>query len=205
MNQPLRAALRQALRFLLGHWLHLLLLAGLGVVGITTLHELAHALAVWAQGGILEEFVVLGDEEAWGHVRYSFPQGVSHSSRLISLAPAIAAVGALMLGLLVALLGPRRDGHIARAAYFWLALMPAGELGFMGMGYFTVGARCDLFYALGPISWPLRLAGLGLACCLVALLYTLQRRLFDDLALGQGAFATLGGIAVVGLWGVMLI
>ncbi len=196
---------RQALRFLLGHWLHFILLGIFGVVGITSLHELAHAVAVWLQGGEVLEFVVLGDEEAWGHVRYQFPEGVAYSSRLISLAPAIAALAALTLGWLLALVGPRKDGHIARAVFFWLCLMPVGELGFMGLGYFTVGARCDLLYAFGPISWPLRMAGLALGCVVVALLYALQRRLFDELRLDQGAFALLGVMAVAGLCGVLLI
>ncbi len=196
---------RQAQRFLLGHWLHILLLGIFGAVGITSLHELAHAAAVWLQGGELLEFVVLGDEEAWGHVRYSFPEGVGYSDRLISAAPALAALGALMLGVAGAMVRPERDGQLARALFFWLCLMPAGELGFMGLGYFTVGARCDLYYALGPISWPVRLAGLALGCSLVALLYALQRRLFDELALGQGAFALLGVTAVAMLCGVLLI
>jgi hypothetical protein len=204
MSAP-RSIPRQALRFLLGHWLHFLLLGIFGVVGVTTLHEGAHAMGVWLQGGELLEFVVMGDEESWGHVRYQFAPGAQYSARLISLAPAIGALGALMVGLVAALFGPRRDGHLAKAVWFWLCMMPAGELGFMGLGYFTVGARCDLFYALGPITWPLRLAGLAMGCSVVALLYGLQRRLFDDLALGQGAFALLGGLAVVGLCGVLLI
>ncbi len=190
---------------MLGHWLHFLLLGIFGVVGITTLHELAHAGAVWLQGGELLEFVVMGDEASWGHVRYQFAPGAVYSARLISLAPAVTALGALMLGLGAALLGPRRDGAVARAVWFWLCMMPAGELGFMGLGYFGVGARCDLFYAFGPITWPLRLAGLAMACAVVALLFGLQRRLFDDLALGQGAFALLGALAFVGLCGVLLI
>ncbi len=202
---PLRTAPRQALRFLLGHWLHFLLLAIFGVVGITSLHELAHAGAVWLQGGDLLEFVVLGDEEAWGHVRYQFPQGAAYSARLISAAPAIAALGAMMTGVVASMLGPERDGHIAKAVWFWLCLMPAGELGFMGLGYFTVGARCDLLSAFGPITWPLRLAGLAMACSVVALLFGLQRRLFDQLALSQGAFALLGALALLGLCGVLLI
>ncbi len=196
---------RQALRFLFGHWLHLILLALFGVVGITGLHELAHAAAVWVQGGVVDELVVLGDEEAWGHIRYHVPEGVRFSARLVSLAPAIAAVAALMVGLVVAMVGPRRDGHLARAVYFWLALLPAGELGFMGLGYFTVGARCDLYWALGPISWPTRLAGLAMACCVVSLLFALQRRLYDRMALDAGAFTLLGGVALLGLCGALLI
>ncbi len=196
---------REVLRFTLAHWLHFLLLLGLGVVGITSLHELAHAVAVWVQGGELLDFRVLHDGTSWGHVQYRFPEGVAYNARLISAAPAIAALGAFGLGSLVAVVSKPGDGHVPRAVFFWLCLMPVGELGFMGLGYFTVGARCDLWYALGPISWTLRCLGGLMACCVVALLYGIQRRLFEDLALGPGAFALLGTVAFVGLVAVMLL
>src|SRR5262245_55064424 len=97
---------REALRFLLRHWPHALLVIP-GVLGVTILHEGAHALAAMAQGGIVTEFVWLPSPGRWGYTAYHFPPGVAYSSFAISIAPYVMWTGMAAVATLLALLPVR--------------------------------------------------------------------------------------------------
>lgn len=57
--------LREIWTFMRRHWLHVLLVPP-GALLVTLLHESAHAVAVWIQGGTILEFVWQPTKQLWG-------------------------------------------------------------------------------------------------------------------------------------------
>ncbi len=71
----------EALRWVGRHWVHIVI-APVVVIVFTVVHEFAHAVAVWAQGGRVTEFNVIPGGGLWGYVRYEFDGGVEYSPAL---------------------------------------------------------------------------------------------------------------------------
>ena len=72
LPEKMSALLKDMVSFFKGHWPHFIL-AVPGAVAFTALHELAHCVVVWVQGGSVTGSVWLPSGADWGHMRYSFP------------------------------------------------------------------------------------------------------------------------------------
>jgi hypothetical protein len=80
---------RHCIVFVKAHWPHLLLVPP-AIFAVTIIHEGAHAVAVWAQGGSVTEFAFVPTRALWGHVSYQFPLRVTYSDFAIGVLPYVA-------------------------------------------------------------------------------------------------------------------
>lgn len=187
--------LYETLNFIRRHWPHLLLVVP-GAVGVTILHESAHAIAVLLQGGTLYRFVWVPSAGKWGYISYAFPDGVPYSTLSILLAPyclwlllaAMTSVAAFCL---------QKVGHWkASLLYFWLFVVPLADIAYAAFPYLA-GKYNDFRSAFGPPS-----VFVGLIICLLCALavvcgYYVQRRLYRDDRLSASSYLALSSIVLV--------
>ncbi len=188
--------------FIRRHGVHALLCVP-GAILVTLLHEAAHALAAWAQGGRLLEFVWLPwvAEGKWGYVSYDFPAGVEYSGFAIAVAPYVLW---LMLAAAACLLSMRRrpwSYGLASTFFFWLYFVPLADIANAAFPWLA-GKENDFAQAFGPAT---QVGGVlvGLLSLLAILIgYGVQRGLYASARLSLGAYAVLvlaAGAAVCGV------
>jgi hypothetical protein len=208
------------LRFARGHWIHLLLAPLLGLTLVTFLHECAHAALVLVQGGQLLDFSFLPSARGFGYVSYNFPPGADYSVVAISLAPYLMWTAIAAATLLVALLwripgrperpeGARGTGipfWAASTLFCWFFAVPLGDCAMACAGY-LLGARNDLFHALGPPDEGIALVLALLGVYALLLGFGLQRLLYRERSLSLWGYGTLAAACclVIGAIGVIRI
>lgn len=189
----------EAWTFIRRHWGHALLLPP-GAIFVTVLHEAAHALAAWIQGGTLLEFAWLPWASAghWGYVRYEFPPGVAYSSFAISVAPYVMW---LMMAGLAWLLSLRRQHWgfgMASAIFVWLYVVPLADIANAALPWMH-GSDNDFFQAFGsPMNLDALLIDLSI---IVAVLigYGVQVRLYGERRLSKRCYTLLCALTGIGL------
>lgn len=176
--------------FFRGHWPHLLLAIPLGIA-FTALHELAHSVAAWLQGGTVTSFVWLPSSAGWGHMSCSFPAGARYSMRAIMLAPYALYLG---MNLLAGVLSLRRSAWsfpVASTVFVWLFIAPVADIANTAIPYALWNTYNDFHRAFGPsrllISSVLLVLGLSVAWYG----YWLNRRLYRARAVGFPAYCIL--------------
>lgn len=124
----MKGVVKEVLQFFRGHWPHVSIGVP-GLVAFTILHELAHCVAVWLQGGTVTEFVWLPSAGEWGHMRYDMSLDVPISSKIVSLSPYIFEVGSVFscLGILT-MRQAAWSFPVAVAMFCWLYIAPVGDL-----------------------------------------------------------------------------
>lgn len=172
-------------------------------VGVTFLHESAHALMAIALGGRIKEFAFLPGAGALGHVRWEPPP---HAAPWMGDAVGVAPY--LMWSLfaaVVVLLAFRRfrpNRWLAAAIFFWCYFIPIGDIAwnlYGGRGDLAVGGLDGLvLQAVGTIAI-VGAYGLG---------YFVQRRLFAERSVGflgylASSFAIGAASAVAGVIGLL--
>lgn len=191
-----RPLIQELTTFFRRHWIHLVL--GIpGVVAVTVVHELAHAVAVWAQGGTVTEFAWWPAGGHWGHVRYRFPEGAGASRTAVALAPYGLWIN---LWLLAGLLSLRRtQWSIAAAAsiYIWLFVVPCGDIANALVPWLLSDTDTDFRQAFGPALPQYHAAGLGFGIVAILVGFLLQRGLYRVEALGVAPYGLLAGVAVL--------
>lgn len=118
---------REAGTFISTHWMHFLLLLP-ALIGVTVVHEAAHAVAVLGQGGVVPEFRCWPLAGHWGQIRYSFPAGAQYAATAISLAPYALWLALCALTALVALRRQARPFWLASTLFFWCLLVPLADV-----------------------------------------------------------------------------
>jgi hypothetical protein len=160
-------------------------------VGVTFLHESAHALVAIAGGGRITEFAFLPGPHNLGHVRWEAPPNAPPwLGDLVSIAP--YAMWSMLAGI-TAVLAWRRvrvNRWLAAAIFFWCYFIPLGDI-----AWNLYGGQGDL--AVGGIDG-LILQAVGTSSLLAAfaLGYGVQRRLLGAHAVGVGGY--LIAAAVIG-------
>lgn len=180
--------------FIRRHWLHVLL-ALPGALLVTLLHEGAHAVAVWVQGGTIHEFVWLPTKERWGHVSYDPPAQSSFSAFFVSIAPYLLW---LVLAAVAAGLSQRRRPYalaVASSVYFWLFVVPLADVANAAFPYLA-GSSTDFLHAFGPPSLPIIVAFVLLSMLALIAGYPVQRCLYRTQALRLRSYLVLS-LAVV--------
>lgn len=175
---PARHAFVQAIGFFRRHWLHVLISPILAITVITFLHEAAHALAAWLQGGTVTSFTIVPTERYYGQMSYRFPAGARYSPALISLAPyllwgGIAGVTAILARCLSI---PR---WAAPTLFLWCYAAPILDIA-KACAEFLLGQPSDLTHAFGvatEVDWASVLLLGGLT---YVLSYFVQRRLYGQ-------------------------
>jgi hypothetical protein len=152
-------------------------------VGVTFLHEAAHALAAIALGGRVTEFAFLPGPDALGHVRWEPPpHAPAWFDDLVRVAPYLMWSAVAAVTILLAWRRVRVGRWAAAAVFFWGYFIPIGDI-----GWNLYGGRGDL--AIGGLDG-LVLQAIGTAALLGAFAagYPVQRRLFHERAVGPGGY-----------------
>jgi hypothetical protein len=160
-------------------------------VGVTFLHEAAHAAVAIALGGTVTEFAFLPGPHNLGHVRWEPPpHAPAWLGELVSVAPYV--MWALLAAATVAFarFRGRVNRWLAAAIFFWCYFIPIGDI-----AWNLYGGRGDL--AVGGMDG-LLLQAVGTVALVVAfgLGYSVQRRLFGARAVGVRGY--LACAAVIG-------
>jgi hypothetical protein len=109
-------------------------------VGVTFLHESAHAVAALALGGTIEEFAFLPGPENLGHVRWAAPPGApAWFGELVSVAPYVMWSVLAGIVLLLARRRVRLNRWVAAAIFYWCYFVPVGDI-----AWNLYGGRGDL-------------------------------------------------------------
>ncbi len=152
-------------------------------VGVTLLHEAAHALTAIALGGTVTEFAFLPGPHNLGHVRWQPPPNApSWMGDLVSLAPYLMWSSLAALTILLAWRRVRLNPWLGAAIFFWCYFVPLGDIAwnlYGRQGDLAIGGLDGLvLQSVGTVA----LLG-GFACG-----YGVQRRLLGDRAVGVGGY-----------------
>ena len=162
---------------------HVLLAPLFLFVGVTFLHEMAHAGMALALGGRVEELAFLPSAAGLGHVRWHPPPGagvVEHT--LVTLAPYLMWSGVAGTVVSFAALPNRLHWVAASTLFLWGYVVPLGDI------------AANLFAGAGDLHLPgaeglaVQALGAGLLLVSAALGYWLQRRLFGEHAVSVGGY-----------------
>lgn len=193
--------IQDLVQFFKGHWPHLLLLIP-GALGVTVLHELAHCTAVWAQGGIVTNFVWLPTAGRWGYMQYMFPDGIPYDAMAISLAPYAMWAGCCLMAGLLSLKRTPWPYWLASCIFFWLFIVPVGDIANAAVPYVLRNAANDFQHAFGGTGiWDVLPLGV-FALVSVVFGFFLNRCLFRGRALRA---ATYGVLAFTGMLAFLLL
>ncbi len=196
MMRPMIGApppVNQALGWLRRHWVHFVITPPM-LIAFTVLHESAHALLAWVQGGEIVEFVVWPDHGKWGYVRHEFAPGQSYSRLAISLAPYAMWTTSMCAVALLSLRRARWPFWAASTLFLWGYVGAFGDiLNAWAPWALGLSNQNDFAHAFGTAdSWQ-RLPVLGASVVVTGFGYPLQRRLYRDGSLGWRAYAILAG------------
>jgi hypothetical protein len=186
-----RAFWRDTARALIPFAPQIALAPALFFVGVTFLHEAAHAVVALALGGTVTEFAFLPGPHALGHVRWEPPPGApAWMSDAVRVAPylmwsTVAAATIALAGLRL-----RLNRWLAAALFFWCYFIPLGDI-----AWNLYGGQGDL--AIGGIDG-LIVQAIGTVALLAAfaLGHGVQRRLFGERAVDVRGY--LAGTVVLG-------
>jgi hypothetical protein len=206
LNQKLqdgimKSILTDMLRFLKGHWIHLLL-AVPAVVAFTVLHELAHCTAVWMQGESVTSFVWLPSGGEWGHIQYIIPEDRAFSFVFVSLAPYIYWLLFCLVSVGFSFRSKPWSYWVASIIFIWLFIVPTADFANTAIPYILWNSENDFYQAFGPAHLPVIIMLLTIASALVAEGFYIQRRLYRERAIylpAYSIFVILGIIALVGI------
>ncbi len=174
---PAQGRLRELARALIPFAPQLALAPLLFFVGVTFLHEAAHAVAAIALGGTVTEFSFLPGPQHLGHVRWQPPPNAPPwMGDLVSVAPYVMWSLLAAATILFARLRLRVNRWLAAAIFFWCYFIPIGDI-----AWNLYGGRGDL--AIGGLDG-MALQAIGTALLIAAFVggHGVQRRLFGDRA-----------------------
>jgi hypothetical protein len=189
--------LRESLTFITRHWWHVLLFVP-GALAVTTLHELAHALAVIVEGGTVTEFVWLPSAGEWGHVAYVFPDGAAYSQVFIAAAPYMLWVTVALLTGLFACRSRGLSFGGASILFAWFFVIPLGDIANAAFPYLK-GERNDLWFTFGPPSIVTASVIALAAAMAIAAGYPVQARLYRENRLRPASYLALSGLTLFAL------
>lgn len=108
------------------HRWHILLFPILALTAVTFLHELAHAVMVWLQGGEVHELSFLPTAHELGHTSYRLGPGGDEA--LVAFGPTLLWLGVSAVSALWALLAPPTWRPLGRALFVWGYLVPLADV-----------------------------------------------------------------------------
>lgn len=189
--------LQEIKTFLFRNWWHLILFIP-GAYAITFLHELAHAIPVWLQGGEVVEFVWYGgNTEYWGHISYTFPENIEYNSFIISIAPYTLAFMIFVITFLVSLNVKSINYIFASCVFIWLIVVPLAEIAYALFPYNLYGKKNDLMYAFGEPTFTVSIFTFGLTVIGVLFAYIAHKKLFHPKVLSFKSFIFLSSIPIL--------
>lgn len=192
----MNAVLKDIFRFFKGHWPHLVV-AIPAAVAFTALHELAHCVAVWVQGGAVTEFVWLPSGAKWGYMRYSFPSDAEYSEAAISLCPYAFWIAFCLFAGVLSLKRSAWPFWRSSTIFVWLFIAPVADIANAAVPYLIYDTDNDLRSAFGPIQSQLVLPLVGLGVAIAIYGYLLNKRLYRNRSVGLPAYCALAAIGAL--------
>ncbi len=201
----MKERLQRALRFSLLFAPQVLIAPVAFFLGVTFLHELAHAAAALTMGGQVVEFAFLPGPHNLGHMRWDPPANApGWFGDVVSVAPYVMWSGFALLAAAIAALPNRLHWLAASSLFYWWYVVPLGDIGwnlFSGGGDLAVGGIDGLLLqTFGAIA----LLGAYAAG------YPIQRRLFAERAVDLPGYvvasAVVGGASgLAGVFGLVIL
>ena len=192
----MKTALWEIVSFFKSHWPHILI--GIpAACAFTALHELAHCLAVWAQGGTVIEFAWLPTGKRWGYIRYVFPPDASFSEAAVSFSPYALWILFCLIAWILSLRRSPWPFWAASAVFVWLFLVPMADIANAAFPYVLWNADNDFRHAFGPCRPSMAAAVLLAGALAVGVGYHVHRRLYRDRAVGLQAYGIVAATVVL--------
>jgi hypothetical protein len=165
-------------------------------IGVTFLHEAAHAVVSLALGGTVTEFAFLPGAQALGHVRWEPPpHAPAWMGEAVSVAPYVMWAAVAAGTLLLAGLNVRIHRWVAAGIFYWCYFVPLGDI-----AWNLYGGRGDLAVG-GADGLIMQVIGAVALLAAFALGYGVQRRLFRQYAVGGGGYVicafAIGGASAI--------
>ncbi len=186
----------EILVFMKRHWVHLLLGIPM-IIGWTILHELAHCLAVWTQGGTVTDFVWLPGDDHWGYMSYQAEAFSFRMQQWVALAPYLIWTMFCLFAGVLAGVSPKGSFMINSTTYVWLFIAPVADIANAAIPYLLWGMENDLHHALGTPGLLIQSGFISFSLLIVAYGFWLNRKLYHENALGLRAYTILAGLAAV--------
>ena len=190
---------RDIIAFIKAHWVHIIL-AIPAAVAFTALHELAHCVAVWLQGGEVLEFVWLPSQGEWGHMSYSFSEYHDHSTRIVSLAPYIFWVASCFIASILSLRQKPWKFWIASTIFVWLFIVPLADIANTALPYLLLDVSNDFQSAFGSSGVLISVSLTVFAVVMIILGFGIQKRLYRERDICVGAYYILVMMAVLAIF-----
>jgi hypothetical protein len=158
-------------------------------VGVTFLHEAAHAVVALALGGKITEFAFLPGPHNLGHVRWQPPpHAPAWMGDAVSLAPYVLWSLLAATTIVLAWRRVRLNRWLAAAIFFWCYFVPLGDI-----AWNLYGGQGDL--AVGGIDG-LVMQAIGTTALLAAFVcgHLVQQRLFAERAVRAGGYLVCAAV-----------
>jgi hypothetical protein len=192
----MRTLRRDILAFFKGHWPHILI--GIpAAVAFTALHEIAHCIPVWLQGGHVTEFAWLPSGEEWGHMQFSFPPQTEYSSAAVSLSPYALGVAWCLLAGLLSLRRSAWSFRWASTIFVWMFIAPLADIANAAVPYLLSDSSNDFRQAFGPMQPPFLIAAISVGIIALISGFLLNKRLYRERAVGLPAYGCLAAAAAL--------
>lgn len=153
---PLALLFDELIIYVYQHRLHMLLLLP-GSILFTIIHEAAHAVMVWFQGGKIIQFIWMPTyarnefaqwEWLWGYISYEFLEDQVYSDFLIASAPYILMLGLMLFAAITSLRRKPYAFWLASTLFIWLYVVPNMEI-MNELLPWLLGYRGDFWSAFG--------------------------------------------------------
>src|ERR1051326_1915883 len=171
--------LREILRFIRIHWVHLLILPVL-VIPITAIHESAHCAAILVQGGTVTQFSCWPSAGKWGFMNYEFPHGNEYSSFAISMAPYGLWMIVAIITFVAGMIRNQFPRWLGSTLFIWGYVVPLSDIANAAFPYLIKGSENDFRHALGSPTAFLWFVILAATVASIALGFPLQGRLYGN-------------------------
>lgn len=192
--------LREAGRFVRWQWLHVVAAPFVAVTLVTFLHELAHCVAVWVQGGTVTSFRFLPTADSYGMMTYEPPARGFFLPELVSLAPYLMWSGVAAFTVFLAIVPIRWPRAIASTLFVWMYVVPFLDIGMHLTTWALLGAAGnDITHALGRATL---LDALFVAVVLPigwAFTWLVQWRLYRDHSLSVAGYVVVTALGLLAL------
>jgi hypothetical protein len=194
----IKKAVQDILIFFRRHWPHFVIAAPMAIV-ITVIHEFAHCVGVWIQGGKVTKFVWLPSLTEWGHMEYMFPDGTKYNAVSISLFPYIFWV---ILCLTAGALSYRRRQWpfwAASTIFLWMFIAPLADIANAIIPYLLWNSYNDFYQAFGQADISYCIAALLSGGVFAVYGYLINQRLYCERAIGLPAYCLLAAAAAAAI------
>ena len=189
---------RDIVSFFRSHWPHLIIVIP-AVFVFTAIHEFAHCIGVWIQGGQVTDFAWLPSGAEWGHMQFVFPPGTEYNAAVISLGPYAMWICFILLAGILSLKRTAWPFWFASTVFIWLFAAPLADIANTAVPYLLGNAQNDMQNALGPAQFSYAMVAGVFFIAAAAYGFVLNKRLYRYRCIGLPAYCALAAAAALAI------